>query len=147
IHQVGDTAVVTSDIYDFDYEITVNDYEITNDSDQYDMNEFYNNFDEDSEGRYIAIVNVTIKNITDETYIPNQMFSANLSEIGDDAGDTSTDDYFPEADEDLEGGDSITGDLIYHVTIDEGDDIEGYWFKYEVMSDEETIWELPNTVE
>lgn len=146
IYQVGETAVVTSDLYDFDYEITVNDYEITNSSEKYDMNEFYQGFEEDSEGKYIAIVNVTIKNITDQTYVPNRMFSANLSQIGQEAGDTSVDDYFPEVEEDLAPGDSITGDIIYHVTISEGDDIEGYWFKYEVMSDEETVWELPNTV-
>src|SRR5699024_7888981 len=47
-YQVEETATVTSREYDFEYEATVNEYEITNNSDKYDMNDFYLNYDENN---------------------------------------------------------------------------------------------------
>lgn len=146
-YQVGETGKITSRGYDFEYEATVNEYEITDKSDKYDMNDFYMNYEENNyDDSYIVISNVTIHNTSDENFTPSQHIPMHVSEAGNEAGEDVIYDYFPEFDENVAPGESITGDLITHAEITPEDDIEGYWLKFETITENETIWELPNTI-
>src|SRR5699024_3499940 len=108
IYQVGETATITSRGYDFEYEATVNEYEITNESDTYDMNDFYMNYDENNyDYSYIVISNVTIHNTSDENFTPSEHIPMHVSESGNDAGKDVIFDYFPEFDENVAPGESI----------------------------------------
>lgn len=150
LYQVGETAHITSMEYDFDYEVTVNEYEITNTSDKYDITDYVLDFDEekDSDEIFFLISNVTITNTSDENFTPVKHISMHLSDEGDDAGEIpSFEEGFPEAEENLEPGESITGDMISVIVGWEGDFSDSYWLKFETIRDNETIWELPNTVE
>lgn len=140
IYQIGETAVITSDLYDFDYEVTVTDFSITDEVDGTHITDYVSGLSEDDPTRF-AVVDVTIKNISDEAYIPSEMFSANFSLAGEEAGFVSNDEFFPEADEELAPGKEVSGHVVYTHEIDDED---AYWFKYEIMSDNETIFELPN---
>jgi len=140
IYQIGETAVITSDIYDFDYEVTVTDFTITDEVDGVNISDQILGLLEDDPSRF-AVVDVTIKNISDESYIPNEMFSANFSLVDEEAGVVSIEEFFPEGDEELAPGEEVSGHIVY---THELDDEEAYWVKYEVMSDNEGIFELPN---
>ncbi|WP_026906276.1 DUF4352 domain-containing protein [Paucisalibacillus globulus] len=138
IYQIGETAVITSDMYEFDYEVTVNNFELTREFDGVKLEEFLLNA---QDVQRFAIVEVTIKNISDRTYIPNDMFSANFSGIDEESGQTSYDEFFTVGDEELAPGDEISGHLVYITSVDYADT---FLVKYEVMSEEETQFELPN---
>ena len=138
VYQIGETAVITSNIYDFDYQVTVNDFKLTREVDDTKIENFINGaIDKDR----FAVVDVTIKNISDESYIPNEKFSANLAPKGRPGGDTSWDEFFKEGDKELKPKESLEGHLIYTTRVDEAKTFE---LLYEFMSDEETIFELPN---
>ena len=138
VYQIGETAVITSDMYDFDYEVTVNDFVLTKEIEGVKIEDFLSGASDDAR---FAVVDVTIKNITEESYIPNEMFSANFSHIDQESGNISEDDFFTERDEELEPGKEITGPVVFLAYVDEAD---AFLMKYEMMSDEETHFELPN---
>lgn len=146
-YQVGETGAITSRMYDFEYEATVNEYEITNNSDKYDMNDFYLNYDENKyKTAYIIITNITIHNTSDENFTPSEHIPMHISEEEMDAGEDVIFDYSPEFKENLAPGDSITGELVTPVEITELDDFENLWLKFETITESEIIWILPNTV-
>lgn len=138
VYQIGETAVITSDLYDFDYEVTVNDFQLTQEVDGSPIDDYLLGAIEID---VFAVVDITIKNISDESYIPNQVFSANFSGIDEKAGDISYDEFFPEGDEELAPGEEVEGHLVYMTTTDYAD---AFLLKYELMSDTETHFELPN---
>lgn len=140
IYQIGETAVITSDLYDFDYEVTVTDFTMAEEVDGVKISDYVRGLVEDDPTRF-AIAEVTIKNISDEAYIPSEMFSANFSMENQKAGIVSNDEFFPEADEELAPGEEVHGHVVYTHEIDDED---VYWMKYEAMSDSEAIFELPN---
>ena len=148
-YQVGETATIISEMYGFEYEATVNEYEITDSSDKYDMNDFFLNYDENVDGfdnAYIIITDITIHNTSDENFTPSKHIPMHVSEKGYESGEDVMFDYSPDFDENLEPGDSVTGELVIPIDIGENDNIEEYWFKFETISENETIWILPNTV-
>ncbi|GEN88357.1 DUF4352 domain-containing protein [Oceanobacillus sp. FSL W8-0428] len=138
VYQIGETAVITSDLYEFDYEVTVNDFQLTKEVDGSTIDDYLSGAREED---VFAVVDITIKNISDESYVPNQMFSANFSGIDEDGGHTSYDEFFPEGDEELAPGDEVEGHLVYTTTTDYAD---AFLLKYEFTSDTETHFELPN---
>ncbi|TQS71886.1 DUF4352 domain-containing protein [Ornithinibacillus gellani] len=140
IYGIGETATITSDLYDFDYEVTVNDFQAVDEVDGTSIYDYVLGLEEEDPTRF-AVVDVTIKNISDEAYVPSEMFSANFSNVDEGAGYTSEPEFSPELDEELAPGDEINSKIVYTHDFD-GE--EAYWFKYEIMSDEETIFELPN---
>ncbi|GEN89649.1 DUF4352 domain-containing protein [Oceanobacillus sojae] len=137
-YQIGETAAITSDLYEFDYEVTVNDFQLTREVDEVPIEDYLIGARE--EDRF-AVVDVTIKNISDEAYVPNQMFSANFSAIDENGGDISDDEFFTGGDEELAPGEELTGHLVYLTDINYADT---FVLKYELMSDQETHFELPN---
>ncbi|MDY7045180.1 DUF4352 domain-containing protein [Virgibacillus sp. M23] len=138
VYQMRETAKITSDLYDFDYEVTVNDFDIQNEVDSVKIQDYITGADE---GYGFAVVDVTIKNISDESYVPNEMFSANLAKEGDTAGDISNDEFFEVGDKELAPGDELKGHLVYDIPLD---DSRKYTLKYEISSDEEIHFVLPN---
>ncbi|WP_152657165.1 DUF4352 domain-containing protein [Oceanobacillus sp. CFH 90083] len=138
VYQIGETAVITSDLYEFDYQVTVNDFYFADEVNGKTMEDVMTSQDDDYT---LAVVDVTIKNISDESYIPHQMFSANLSGIDEQGGDTSYDEFFPEGDEELAPGEEVQGHVVY---VEMRDYHDKFAFKYEAMSDQEVIFELPN---
>lgn len=138
VYQIGETAVIRSDMYEFDYEVTVNDFELTREVEGVSIEDFISGA---RDKQRFAVVDVTIKNITDETYIPNEMFSANFSTIDRESGKMSEDKFFTERDEELAPGEEITGPVVFVTTVDKSDT---FLLKYEFLSDEETHFELPN---
>src|SRR5699024_8647129 len=126
-YQVEETATVTSREYDFEYEATVNEYEITNNSDKYDMNDFYLNYDENNyDTAYIIITNVTIHNTSDENFTMNENITMHISEEGIDAGEDVIFYYSREFKENLDIGDTITGEIVTPVQITELDDFDNF---------------------
>lgn len=140
IYKIGEPAIITSDLYDFDYEVTVTDFEMTEEVDGVSIFDYVRGLDEDDPTRF-AVVYVTIKNISDEAYIPNEMFSANFSDVDQGAGVVAELEFSPELDEELAPGEEINSKVVYTYDLNEEDT---YWFKYEIMSDEETIFEVTN---
>ena len=138
VYQIGETAVITSDMYDFDYEVTVNDFELSKVVEGVSIDDFVSGAPENER---FAVVEVTIKNIGDESYVPNEMFSANFSNIDQESGKISEDEFFTERDKELAPGEEITGPVVFITKVDIAD---AFLMKYEVMSDEETHFELPN---
>lgn len=136
-YQIGETATITSDSYDFDYQVTVTDFNLTKEVDKVSIQEYVSGAHDSTT---FAVVDVTIKNISDEAYIPNEMFSANLAQEGDRAGDISDDEFFKVGDEELQPGDELKGHLVYVVALDNSKE---YTLKYEISSDEETHFILP----
>lgn len=138
VYQIGETAKTTSSSYGFPYEITVNDFKLTSDEiDGYSFEDFHSDPDENHR---FAVINVTIKNTGDESFVPNDKISAQLlSEI---TSEISYDEFFTERDEELEPGQEITGDLIYMSRnfFEE----EFLYLTYEAAAtDEEVKFELP----
>lgn len=138
VYNIGDTAVITSDLYEFDYEVTVNDFYFAEEANGKPMEDVMSTSDDDFK---LAVADVTFKNISDEAYVPHDMYSANLSAIDEDGGEISYNEFFPEADEELAPGEEITGPLVYVERVDYADT---FLLKFEMMSDEETHFELPN---
>lgn len=138
VYQIGETAVITSDIYEFDYQVTVNDFKLTREVEGVKIEDFIIGAVE--EDRF-ALVNVTIKNISDEAYVPNEMFSANFSDEGEDGGHVSDDQFFTERDKELKPGEEITGNIVFTTRVNYADT---FLIKFEGGSDEETHFELPN---
>ncbi|MFD1417103.1 DUF4352 domain-containing protein [Oceanobacillus jeddahense] len=138
VYSIGDTAVITSDLYEFDYEVTVNDFYFAKEANGKPMEDVMSTSDDDFK---LAVADVTFKNISDEAYVPHDMYSANLSAIDEDGGEISYNEFFPEADEELAPGEEITGPLVYVERVDYADT---FLLKFEMMSDEETHFELPN---
>ncbi|MFC4663797.1 DUF4352 domain-containing protein [Oceanobacillus aidingensis] len=138
VYSIGDTAVITSDLYEFDYEVTVNDFYFAEEANGKPMEDIMSTSDDNFK---LAVADVTFKNISDEAYVPHDMYSANLSAIDEDGGEISYNEFFPEADEELAPGEEITGPLVYVESVDYADT---FLLKFEMMSDEETHFELPN---
>ncbi|GGP15560.1 DUF4352 domain-containing protein [Oceanobacillus neutriphilus] len=138
VYTIGDTAVITSDLYEFDYEVTVNDFYFAEEVNGKPMEDIMSTSDDDYK---LAVADVTFKNISDEAYVPHQMYSANLSAIDEDGGEISYNEFFPEADEELAPGEEVQGPLVYVERVDYADT---FLLKFEFMSDEETHFELPN---
>lgn len=137
-YQIGETEVTTSDMYDFDYEVTVNDFRLMKEVDGVKIGDYIGNAD--GKERF-AVVDVTIKNVSDQSYVPNEMFSANLAAEGDRGGDVSEDDFFEVGDKELAPNKKLNGHLVYVVRLK---DSKKYTLKYEFTSDEETHFELPS---
>ncbi|WP_368652524.1 hypothetical protein AB4Y30_12285 [Ornithinibacillus sp. 4-3] len=138
VYSIGDTAIITSDLYEFDYEVTVNDFYFADEANGKPMEDVMSTSDDDFK---LAVAEVTFKNISDEAYVPHQMYSANLSAIDEGGGEISYNEFFPEADEELAPGEEVTGPLVYVERVDYADT---FLLKFEMMSDEETHFELPN---
>ena len=101
VYQIGESAVITSDIYEFDYEVTVTDFELTREFEGVKLEDFLLNA---QDAQRFVVVNVIVKNISDHSYIPNDMFSANFSAIDEESGQTSYDEFFTIGDKELEPG-------------------------------------------
>ena len=138
VYQIGETAVITSNVFEFDYEITVTDFQLTTEVDGVTIEEFVLGADDTNR---FAVVDVTIKNITDESIIPHRQFSANFGGEQDLGGEVSYDEFFPEGEEVLEPGQEVKGHLVYTTTSDYADK---FILKYEMSSDQETHFILPN---
>ena len=138
VYQIGETAVITSDIYEFDYEVTVTDFNLTTEVDDTTISDFITGANDRTR---FAVVDVTIKNISDEEIIPNRQFSANLGGDDEQGGEITYNEFFPEGDETLEPGQEVNGHLVYTTFSDYADN---FVLKYELMSDEETHFILPN---
>ena len=87
----------------------------------------------------LRLLMLRLKNISDEAYIPNEMFSANFSDVDQGAGVVAELEFSPELDEELAPGEEVNSKVVYTYDLNEEDT---YWFKYEIMSDEETIYEV-----
>ncbi|HEY4601385.1 MAG TPA: DUF4352 domain-containing protein [Cerasibacillus sp.] len=141
VYQIGETAIIYSEDFDLDYEVTVNSFEIAKEVNGVGIEELVTNVEEDDEGGFLAI-EVTYTNISDEAYTPNERF---LSYFGYGGGGESLTDYddmfFPELEEELAPGEEITGKLVYLSAAA----IEDYFtLTYEPMQDGETWFHLPN---
>lgn len=86
-----------------------------------------------------AVVNVTIKNISDRSFIPTEKISAQF--LSNNPTETSIQDIFTERDKELEPGSEITGNQVY---LSSSESSEEFSIIYEWGSDQETKFELPN---
>src|SRR5690606_21268541 len=119
VYQIGETAVITSDLYGFDYEVTVTDFNLTKEVDGVKLEDYWNVGDSGLER--FAVVDVTIRNISDESYVPNEMFSANFARENDRGGVTSEDEFFEVGDKELAPGEELEGHLVYVILLDDSE--------------------------
>lgn len=146
-YHAGETATIESEIYGYSYEVTVNDYEITNNSESYPMDDFYGDYKEGDNDRFLLVSNVTINNTSEEHFTPSKHIPMHVTEEGNESGEiVDLEKGFTEALEDVEPGESITGDMIATLQMTDNNPAKNYWLKFETLTDSETIWELPNTV-
>ncbi|WP_188453575.1 DUF4352 domain-containing protein [Virgibacillus oceani] len=139
VYQIGETAQIISDLYDFPYEVTVNSFELT--TEPVDGVKLEEKVLEVGENDRFAVVNVTIKNVSDEAFVPNEMISAQL--IGETVGENSYDEeFFTDRNKELNPGEEITGNLVYLSNNFVKEDT--LYLAYEYMAtDEETRFKLP----
>ncbi|MBB5147454.1 hypothetical protein HNQ35_002683 [Cerasibacillus quisquiliarum] len=142
VYQIGETAVIKNDKFDLEYEVTVNDFEISKEINGVKEEELVANADPEDDGGFLA-VEVTYKNISDEAYVPNERFYP-VFQPGDGGGGELTDYddmFFPELEKELAPGEEITGKLVYLSAAA----IEDYFtLTYEPMQENETWFHLPN---
>ncbi|WP_026906270.1 DUF4352 domain-containing protein [Paucisalibacillus globulus] len=136
-YTIGETAIITSDFYGFDYEITVSDFQLTREVDGVKIEDYLSGA---VESNRFAVIDVTIKNISDNAYVPNEMFSANFAKETERAGDTDEDQFFTIADEELQPGEEMSGHIVYLLDLD---DSQEFRLKYEFFTEEETHFVLP----
>lgn len=138
VYEVGDTAQITSDTYEFPYEVTVNSFELTTEVEGMTVKERFNApiTEEDK----FAVANVTIKNTSDRSFIPNEKISGELL-LGD-LSINSDDNIFTERNKKLKPGESITGNLVF-ISSDFYTE-ESLFLTYELLANtEETKFRLP----
>ncbi|WP_170226746.1 DUF4352 domain-containing protein, partial [Cerasibacillus quisquiliarum] len=141
VYQIGETAVIYSEDFDLDYEVTVNSFEIAKEVNGVSIEELVTNVEEDDEGGFLAI-ELTYKNISDEAYTPNERFLPYFGYRGGGGSLTDYDDiFFPELEEELAPGEEITGKLVY---LSAAPNEEYFTLTYEPMQENETWFHLPN---
>jgi hypothetical protein len=139
IFQIGETADITTVNADLPYQVTVNSFELTTDSVDGVKLEDYNYSVED--GHQFGVVNVTMKNTGDVSFVPMDHISAEIYD-GEIPQFLSKDETFKERFEELEPGKEITGNLVYGSTY--FDDFEVLHLVFEAESfHNETRFELP----
>ena len=110
VYQIGETAQIVSSSYDFPYEVTVNNFELTTDDvGGESLEDHAGNLGEDHR---FAVINVTLKNTGEKSIVPNDKLSAQLD------GDVFTSEstipgIYKKGDEELAAGDEMTDDLVY----------------------------------
>ena len=110
VYQIGETAQITSSSYGFPYEVTVNDFELT--TDDVDGDSMGDHVSNPGENHRFAVINVTLKNISDEPLTPNDKISAEL--MGDDiTSESAIPEFYAKGDEELAPGEEMTDDLVY----------------------------------
>lgn len=164
VYQLGETETIINDRYDFEFKATVNDYELLKQTDKYDINEKYNDFEPAFfEDAYVLFINVTIENtddkgfhtsnsqislkIDEEYYLPSVQQPMYLTHKVEDETEKATF-YFPMGYEYIPSGEVIQTDLVYFVKIDqEAAGVKSFQLIFENGQQGETTWELPNTLE
>ncbi|MFC0299818.1 DUF4352 domain-containing protein [Virgibacillus soli] len=140
IYQIGETAQTETSSLGYPYEVTVNSFEITEEDVEGHSLESYNLTAE--EGSRFAVVNVTIKNTGEKSFVPNRQLSGELVYASSNAAELDYDfDFFLERDEELAPGDEITGNLVY--TSRSFFEEDTLYLVYEYLAKEEIRIELP----
>jgi hypothetical protein len=138
IFQIGETADITTDSAGIPYQVTVNSFELTTDSVDGVSLEDYNITAED--GGEFAVVNVTLKNTGDSSFVPQGHISAILEEQ-DSTSFYAVAETFNERLQEIKPGEEITGNLVYTSTY--FDDFDVLYLTYETEAiDNETMFEL-----
>ena len=140
VYQIGETAVIKNDKFDLEYEVTVNSFEITKEVDGVPLEELLTSPTEKSS---FLVVDVTYKNNSGESFVPNERFLAYFAHSDGGGGDLPDYDdlFFPDIDKELAPSEEITGKLVF-ITMDPVFDY--YTLTYEPVSDNETWFHLPN---
>ncbi|TFJ91205.1 hypothetical protein [Lentibacillus salicampi] len=140
VYQIGETAQITSSSYGFPYEVTVNDFKVTKEVEGYSVEDFFMEGSEPSEETRLAVVNITMKNTGNESFVPDEKISAEL--IGELTSVSSETKVFTERKEELGTDEEITGNLVFvsNTLFDDG----LVYLIYEFADpDEEVKFELP----
>ncbi|MDY7045183.1 DUF4352 domain-containing protein [Virgibacillus sp. M23] len=138
VYQIGEAAQLKSDLYGFPYEVTVNSFELT--TEPVNGVKLEDKVMEIGENHRFAVINVTIKNTGEKSFIPNEKISAQL--VNETLSENSYDEeFFTERNKELKPGNEITGNLVYMSPLFFEEDV--IYLAYELISSEETRWELP----
>lgn len=108
--------------YDLPFEITVNSFEISKKFKGKPMSDF---FEHDFSSFALSIINVTIKNVSDQAFVPSEKTSPNLNFDGK---ITPPEDLSPKLDEKLKPGEKISEDLVFLSSPDADKYILSYGF-------------------
>ncbi|MFC0299817.1 DUF4352 domain-containing protein [Virgibacillus soli] len=139
IYQIGETAKTETSSLGYPYEITLNSFEITTEDPKGVSIDDYNYESEDG-GRF-AILNVTLKNVGDKSFVPNEQISANIVYSSGGYEHDRDEEFFLERNEELNPGEEITGELVY--TSMKFLNEEKLHLIYEYLANEEIRFELP----
>ncbi|MFC0299819.1 DUF4352 domain-containing protein [Virgibacillus soli] len=141
IYQIGETAKTETSSLGYPYEVTVNSYEVTTDDIEGKSLENYN-LDPENRDRFV-VVNVTLKNIGEKSFIPNEQLAADLVFTNGGYEHDLDFDFFLERNNELSPGNDITGNLVYTSTITKLQDQTSLHLVFEHYADEEIRFELP----
>ena len=139
IYQIGETAQ-TKTINGYPYEITLNSFDITTkDPEGVSIDDY--NYESEDGGRF-AILNVTMKNIGEKSFIPNSQISANIVYSSGGYEHDRDEEFFVERKDELAPGEEITGDLVF-TSMNFLDDEKLHLIYEYLATDEEIRFELP----
>ncbi|MDY0408526.1 DUF4352 domain-containing protein [Paracerasibacillus soli] len=141
MYQIGETAKTETSSLGYPYEVTVNSYEVTTDDIEGKSLENYN-LDPENRDRFV-VVNVTLKNIGEKSFIPNEQLAADLVFTNGGYEHDLDFDFFLERNNELSPGNDITGNLVYTSTITKLQDQTSLHLVFEHYADEEIRFELP----
>lgn len=134
VYPMKQPVKITSADYDLPYEITVNSFETSKKFNGKPMSELY---DHDFSDKNLAIVNVTIKNISDQAFVPSEKTTPNLDYDGK---ITPPDDFTPKLHNELAPGEKIREDLVFLSSPD----TEKFVLTYEFNTKNEKAFSLPS---
>lgn len=107
VYPMNEPVKITVVEYDLPFEITVNSFKMSKEFNGKPMSEL---FEHDFSRAILAIANVTIKNVSDQVFVPSEKTSPNLNFDGQ---ITPPEDLSPKLDKKLEPGEEVSEDLVF----------------------------------
>lgn len=140
IHEIGDTTQVESYEFDAEYEVTVNSLDQAKEYDGTPVDEVIINA---PESVFLGVVNVTVKNISDEPMVIGEYVFPDITESDSEGGGEQFIFDFSEEDlnQELAPDEEATFDLVY--SMDSESETGEYYLKFENGMPTETIYSLP----
>lgn len=139
VYEIGDTAQIESFEWETEYEVTVNSFDQVQDYNGQALDEFVGNAPDTS---FLGVVNITIKNISDEPIVIGEYVHPDVTEGTREGGDQFLFDLSEEdLSKELQPDEEATFDLVYTMVSDaeEGQ----YSLKFENGMPTETVYRLP----
>ena len=139
IYEIGDTAQVESFEWGTEYEVTVNSLDQVDEYNGQAVGDIVINAPDTV---FLGVVNLTVKNISDEPIVIGEYVYPDITEAGKSGGEQFVFDLSEEAlNQELAPDEEATFELVYSMDTEFGAD--GYHLKFENGMPTETVYNLP----